>query len=239
MLDIRNDLPLTELRRQFADTGRVQIHDVLMANCAQRLSQLLLQRTEWGLAWQAGENGPNYQRSSDLRAGGAITPQSVQQSSYAAMQTGQYAFQFGSYPMLRGYLERWSPDCELDRLLEHINDQPFLDLIRHVTAIPELKKADAQATLYAPGHFLAEHDDSHVGQGWRVAYVLNLCAVEWKADWGGYLNFLDDAGNVVAGWKPRFNSLNLFKVPQRHHVTMVAPFAPVARIAITGWFRDQ
>jgi Rps23 Pro-64 3,4-dihydroxylase Tpa1-like proline 4-hydroxylase len=123
-------------------------------------------------------------------------------------------------------------------LIELINDEPFLDLARAVTGLAQLTKADGQATLFAQGQFLAAHDDSHVAEGWRVAYVLNLCALDWRPEWGGYLLFYDDEGDVVAGFRPRFNTLNLFLVPQRHAVTFVPPFAPVGRYAITGWFRD-
>jgi Rps23 Pro-64 3,4-dihydroxylase Tpa1-like proline 4-hydroxylase len=44
---------------------------------------------------------------------------------------------------------------------------------------------------------------------------------------------------VIEGYMPRFNTLNLFAVPQHHAVSFVPPFAPQGRIAISGWFRDQ
>src|SRR6185369_14944887 len=104
------------------------------------------------------------------------------------------------------------PDSPQDLHLEHINDEPFLNLVREITDIPELVKADAQATLYAPGHFLSQHNDSHIAEGRRVAYVLNFTAEDWRPDWGGYLLFYDEEGDVVAGYRPRFNALNLFEV---------------------------
>jgi Rps23 Pro-64 3,4-dihydroxylase Tpa1-like proline 4-hydroxylase len=113
-----------------------------------------------------------------------------------------------------------------------------MDLVRAITGTPELIKADAQATLYAPQQFLSVHNDEHASAGRRIAYVLNLCAEEWRPEWGGYLLFHDDDGDVIAGFRPRFNALNLFAVPQRHSVSFVAPFAAMARYAITGWFRD-
>ena len=102
-----------------------------------------------------------------------------------------------------------------------------MELVREVTGFPGLHKADAQGTLYRPGHFLALHDDSHVAEGWRVAYVLNMTAQDWRPEYGGYLMFYDEDGDVIAGFKPRFNALNLFAVPQKHNVTYVPPFAPV------------
>ena len=102
-----------------------------------------------------------------------------------------------------------------------------------------MKKADGQATLFGPQHFLGLHQDQQLEEGWRIAYVLNMTALEWRPDWGGYLLFFDDDGDVIEGYMPRFNTLNLFAVPQHHAVSFVPPFAPQGRIAISGWFRDQ
>jgi Rps23 Pro-64 3,4-dihydroxylase Tpa1-like proline 4-hydroxylase len=43
--------------------------------------------------------------------------------------------------------------------------------------------------------------------------------------------------DVTFGLSPRFNALHLFKVPQRHSVSLVAPFAGAPRLSITGWLR--
>ena len=141
--------------------------------------------------------------------------------------------------MLDAYLGRWAPGSPHDLLLEYLNAPEFLDLVREVTAMPELLKADAQATLFKPGQFLAEHDDLGGTEGRQIAYVLNMTAGDWRPDWGGLLLFFDEDGDVVTGFRPRWNALNLFEVPQRHNVTYVPPFSPVGRFAITGWFRDR
>ena len=236
---INPSLDRAALAAAFARDGVVQVRDVLTPEAASNILEVLTRDTPWGLAWQAGPEGPVALRAADLKQLAPAEAQRIGASTDAAIRGGDYAFRFAQYPMLEAYLGRWSPGSPHELLLEHLNDAPFLDLVRHVAAIPELVKADAQATLYAPGHFLAQHDDSHVGQGWRVAYVLNLCAVEWRADWGGYLQFFDEAGDVVRAFRPRFNALNLFLVPRAHAVSLVAPFAPEARFAITGWLRDR
>lgn len=219
--------------------GRVQVRDVLTSATAAEVGTLLSRGTPWGLGWQAGGDGPRNFRAAELARLSPAQRQAMTNDSTAAMAGGDYAFQFGQYPMLDAYLGHWDEGGPHDILIEHVNSPPFLDLVRDITGIRELIKADAQATLYAPGHFLALHNDSHVGEGWRVAYVLNFCAQEWRPDWGGYLNFFDEDGDVVCGYRPRFNALNLFAVPQSHAVSYVPPFAPVARFAITGWFRDR
>jgi SM-20-related protein len=236
---LNNALDSVKLAAEFRRFGRVQIHDALAADTAKWIATMLAQQTDWGVAWQSGEDGPQYHDAETVKAQSKAGLETIQSKTFGALQGSNYGFQFGSYPMLKAYLERWNPGSIQDFVFEHINDAPFMSLVRHITGISELKKADAQATLYAPNHFLAQHDDSHVGQGWRIAYVLNLCPVEWRPDWGGYLNFFDEEGDIIAGWRPRFNTLNLFRVPQLHHVSFVPPFAPAARFAITGWFRDR
>ena len=227
------------LAGRFRRDGRVQVRDVLTPAAAETIHDILSHATPWGIAWQAGDDGPHAVRESVLRADPTGQQQAIAAATNAAMQRGDYAFQFAQYPILDAYLGGWAPGSAHDLLLEHINSEDFLAFIREVTGIASIRKGDAQATLYAPGQFLALHTDSHVGEGWRVAYVLNFCREEWRPDWGGYLNFFDDDGDVVAGYRPRFNALNMFTVPRAHAVSYVPPFAPVGRFAVTGWFRDQ
>ncbi len=225
--------------RDFAATQRVQIRDFLTPEAARTIHGVLSRETPWGLAWRAGADGPHGLRRQDVAALGPERSQALTRQIAEAMHGRDYAFIYGQYQLLTANVEKWGEHEALELLMEHINDEPLMELVRAVTGIPQLIKADGQATLYGPNHFLALHDDSHVAEGWQIAYVMNFCAEDWRPDWGGYLQFYDDDGDVIAGFKPRFNTLNMFKVGQPHNVTYVPPFAPVGRYAITGWFRDR
>ncbi|MBD8524978.1 2OG-Fe(II) oxygenase [Pseudoxanthomonas sp. CAU 1598] len=111
--------------------------------------------------------------------------------------------------------------------------------MRELTGFTDIRKVDAQATRYLPGHFLTAHDDdgSPTGQIRRVAYVLSL-SERWHPDWGGLLNFYDgDSGQIQDTFVPAYNTLSLFTTPQYHAVSTVAPYAPLPRLSITGWLR--
>ena len=239
LFNINPDLDRQALARRFADEGRVQVRDVLTQQTANEIAKILVKQTPWGLSWQAGSNGPHHLRAQQLEKLGPSDGAAMGEALRTAIQGDQYAFAYAAYPIVDSYLEQWDPGNPLDLLLEHVNDDPFLELLRDITAIPELVKADAQATLYRPGQFLSMHSDSHKAEGWRIAYVLNFTTVDWRPDWGGYLLFFDEGGDVIGGYRPRFNSLNLFAVPKWHAVSYVPPFAPMARYAITGWARDR
>lgn len=117
-----------------------------------------------------------------------------------------------------------------------LNSAAFLGFIRTLTGDPRPNYVDAQATRYEAGHYLTEHDDLKPESGRLYAYVLNLTP-KWRTDWGGLLTFIDEDGHVAEAYSPAWNALNLFRVPQSHAVSCVAPFAGAPRLSITGWVR--
>lgn len=243
LFEINPVLDRSAYARRFAERSRVQVRDVLTRETAEEVASILRRGTRWGLASRSGDGEarpPQSLRAHDLAApDGAQRANAALQAAHNASAKGDYAFRFAHYPMVDAMLQGWEPGGPHELLLEYLNAPDFLELVREVTGIEGLVKADGQATLYAPNHYLGRHIDSHVAEGWKIAYVLNFSPDDWHPDWGGYLLFLDDDGDVIEGFRPRFNALNLFAVPQSHQVSYVPPFAPIGRLAITGWLRDR
>ena len=121
---------------------------------------------------------------------------------------------------------------------DFLNSDDFLGLMRQVTGEKRIALADSQLTRFRRGHFLTEHDDELAGKNRYYAYVLNLTPV-WRIDWGGLLAFHGEDGNVAEAFTPRFNALNLLRVPSAHSVTQVALSAGANRLSITGWLRGK
>ena len=124
----------------------------------------------------------------------------------------------------------------LATLFRAINAPPFLDAMRAVLDAPDIRFADGQLTRYRAGHFLTTHDDGIEGKNRVAAFVLTL-SEGWQDDWGGVLEFSTRDGHDLARFVPRGNTLSLFKVPQPHEVTPVAPQVNAHRISVTGWLR--
>lgn len=226
-----------QLHAEFRQRGRVVIPEILQPEAAQRLHRCLATEVPWTLAYVDADSGSTTVPAGDLAELDAEGRQRIERS---LAQTGERQFQFlyNSYMMLPAYLEGRDRGLVLHRLTEWLNSGAFLGLVREVTGVQAVIKADAQATRYRAGHFLRLHTDEEPDSGREVAYVLNL-TTHWRADWGGLLCFLDPEGNVVETIMPRFNSLCLFRVPQDHLVTYVAPYARGDRYAITGWARSR
>ena len=119
-----------------------------------------------------------------------------------------------------------------------VNSEGFLRFVKTLTGDERAVCADAMITRYLPGHFLTAHDDEAEEGARLYAYVLSLTP-GWRADWGGLLLFLDDLDHVEEGYVPAFNALNIFRVPQRHAVSFVTPFAQGPRLSVTGWIRSR
>lgn len=240
LFEINTDIDRVASAETYRNAGRVQVRNVLTAETAIEIRHILLDEMRWGMAVGEGVAKPISVRSEEIAtSNGAARVNRAAAGAHAASQRGEYAFRFAHYPIVDALNQRWEPGGVHELLLEHLNAEEFLTLARDVTGIHELCRADAQATLFAANHYLGRHIDSHVAEGWRVAYVLNLTIDDWHPDWGGYLLFLDEDGDIATGIRPRFNSLNLFAVPQSHSVSYVPPFAPKGRLALTGWLSDR
>jgi Rps23 Pro-64 3,4-dihydroxylase Tpa1-like proline 4-hydroxylase len=230
---LNDAIDIAGARAALARDGRVQVADYLQPDAAERLRQCLDQEVPWMLALRDGE-GP---RTIAHETYAAMAPDKVATLLHDVADSargGGYRFAYDSYMMVRAYQEGRDPGLLLHRVLELFNSVQYLDFARALTGDDGVRRINAQATRYRRGHFLREHTDIDSAEGRRFAYVLNLSR-DWRADWGGLLQFIDEDGRVVDTFLPRWNSLSLFKVPAGHAVSLVAPWADDDRLAITGW----
>ena len=231
---ISPDLDVALCATVFARARRLHIPDFLTPASAEALHRALRDFGDWRLTVNERE------QVWDLPAVEVAALSGGQQSALNAQlhRSAEDGFQF-VYKTARLSERGEIPDGHpLAAAVALLNSPEFLDLARAITGDAEIAFADAQATCYEAGHFLTRHDDAVAGKNRRAAYVLNLTPA-WRAEWGGVLEFLDADGHVAEGYVPSFNALNLFAVPQLHHVSHIAPFARGPRLSITGWLRTR
>lgn len=222
--------------RVFAAHVRIHIPDALDETSAMTLNAAMNAAANWALVVNSGDEVFDI-KPEDRAAQG---PEFDARLAGLAAQGGRGAFQF-IFESIR-LSEAGEPyegePAELRALTRFLNSEAFLGFARKVTGDPSIAYCDAQATRYRPGHFLTAHDDKVEAKKRRAAFVLNLTP-RWKADWGGLLNFIDEDGHIAEGYTPAWNALNLFRVPQLHHVSYVNPLAGEDRLSITGWLRAR
>lgn len=230
---IAPDLDLTAAAERLARTGRVRLHGIL----GQGASQIHAAMTDPAMVWNRAIRNP-YNADVPVAVFENEPPEEQARLVGMAHQEATDGFQFIFDRLRLGQARGMglAVPPPLYDLHAGFNGPEWLDFARRLTGDDRIAYADAQATRYLPGHFLNSHTDEHEGAGRLYAYVLNVSPV-WRAEWGGLLMFMDDEGRVIETFTPQFDTLNVFRVPALHAVSMVAPFAGAPRYSITGWWR--
>jgi len=225
------------LAAEFRRERRLQIPAFLRHDGALALFRALSESDQWRLAINQGEQVTDW--SASERAGWGAPELAAQEDKVIAGARAGFQFRYETIrlPDYGAAVGQQAPPL-LAELVSFLSAPPALELLRAVTGEDEVAFVDGHASRYSAGHFLSAHDDSNQGMGRRAAYVLNLTPI-WQPDWGGILQFFDDRANVLRGFAPSFNTLNLFAVPQPHSVSWVTPIAAAARYAVTGWLRTS
>ena len=231
---INNDLLLEPWRARLRAHGRVQIPGFLQEPSALRLHQCLSEEVPWETA----------QRSDAVLAEGqdrSPPPGSAEDEAALAATCLRaregFEFYFDRYRMIDARRDGTDPQLVLYAVVDFLNSPQFLEFARQLTGDPAIRMVSAIGVRYRAGHFLRAHNDLANDEDRAFAYVINLSR-QWSPDWGGLLHFLDpEQRRVVDTFTPLWNSLSLFRVPQPHVVSLVAPWAGSARYSITGWFR--
>ncbi|MDL1861153.1 hypothetical protein FBR04_09005 [Betaproteobacteria bacterium PRO7] len=230
---LNRTLEIESPKARFGAKRRVQIDAILEAPAAELVGECLTREVSWEYV---------YRRRGEVvtvpeQALAAMTPAERARVADEVLQGASAGFQFNywKFSMVDAYRKGQIPSA-LRALLESLASAETIAMVREITGCADIRRVDAQATMYRPGNFLTAHTDQQHGEHHRrAAYVIQLSR-DWQADWGGLLHFFDAQGAVLDTFVPGFNRMSLFAVPQPHAVSMVTPFAGSVRYAITGWF---
>lgn len=221
------------LQKQFAQRGRVEIDDLLVPGQAEAFRADLSRREDWTLVMNAGEKVYELTRA----AQNALDTTQRAQLHHHIVNAARKGFQY-RYETIR------APDggdaAAIDpvaRFVAFLSSAAVIERFNYIMN-GDGDFADGQATRYAEGHFLTQHDDDVKGKRRLAAYVLSLTPA-WQAEWGGLLMFHGPDGHIEEAFVPKMGALRLFAVPQPHSVSYVTPFAPEPRLSVTGWLRSR
>ena len=234
MFEINPNLDLATLSERYQRTTRVHVADFMTPASAETLHSKLAASKDWAFVFNRGN------RHFELTAENAarMPREAREQMQRDIYENARDGFQL-AYEVLNVTKKQDTPltdDPVLRGLHAFMNGPAFIGFMRELTGEERANWCDVTATRYRPGHFCEVHDDKADDGERLAAFVLNVTP-RWRADWGGLLLFLDDAGHIREGFTPAFNAINVFKAPQPHAVSAVAPFAGGHRLSITGWLR--
>ncbi|MEE8295372.1 MAG: 2OG-Fe(II) oxygenase family protein [Sphingomonadales bacterium] len=227
-------LDVSQLKVSFEKNLRLHIPGIINEEAANGIHNSLKNEIGWNLAYNDDE-GQKDLYARDQQNMPSAERQAFHQKIMARARTGTFQYLYGSFAVGDAYKEGLIKDMFVARFFEFVNTPEMINLISDITGIKGIKRANMQATAYGPGHFLTDHNDFDPEKDRKVAFVFNMTK-DWKAEWGGILQFLEEDGFSESGLIPTFNALNIFQVPQRHIVSQVSTYAPKVRFGLTGWF---
>jgi SM-20-related protein len=230
---INNDLNFDGYRIDLAKNTRVQIPNFLQLDAAELLRSCLQSEVPWTLAERSDGTSKTISAADYSAMDEQVRAENLRNAYHRAKTEFQFVYE--SYMMVKAAMEGRDPTLMLHAILEFLNSEEFIAFARWLVNDQKITHVSAQATRYRPGHFLTRHEDKDKNEDRAYAYVIGLTK-NWRADWGGLLQFENDQGEVTQTLMPLWNSISLFKVPQSHIVSLVSPFANEDRLAITGWF---
>jgi len=226
-------LDLQGLRERFDATGRVQVKDAFSDDTAGRLHQCLSQETPWMLAFNEGET-PRYLSRQEMDEMSDAQKANMMQNIFSNASK-QFQYAYSDFPVSGTINDPNQPNQYTHDVLRFLNGQTFQDMIKKVTGLEGKFAVDGHATCFQSGHFLTIHNDTDADDRREIAYVINMTPT-WRSDWGAHLMFYDDEFNIVETFAPKYNTINMFRIPQAHAVSFVPPFCPQKRFGMTGWF---
>ncbi len=226
------DLDVAALARTYAATSRVRVDGLLAPEGLAEFYDNLDTRDDWWHLMRTADGIIELDRAARARMSAKRRAALDAEVHEIARRGFQYR-----YEGLRVPDDDDDADVDpLDAFADLMSSEPMLDMLRTITGATALAFTDGQATAYGPGDFLTCHDDDVKGKNRLAAYVFGMTP-GWRTEYGGLLLFHAPDGGSVTGHVPRFNTLDLFAVPQLHSVSMVTPAAPGRRYAVTGWLR--
>ncbi len=229
---INRELDVAALARTYEADGRVRVENLLEEGPLELLDYFQRSRD-----WIHVINTEKGVLELDREDKAAMTPEEWSAIEAQAHERARHGFQY-RYEALR-VPEQHELGDERDLVAEFarlMGSTAMVDLLRAITGTSGLAFTDGQATAYGHGDFLTGHDDDVAGKGRIAAYVYGLTP-GWRIEWGGLLLFHGERERSAAALAPRFNTLDLFAVPQQHSVSLVTPAAAHRRFAVTGWLR--
>lgn len=233
-MQLNEQLAAKDWAGHYQAKGRVHIPNLLSDEAAAQVHHSLAQQEKWNLVFQRN----NVHTDIDADSVTLWNDQQTADFNDIVHSQAERDFQYlnKAIPIYDVYHKQLLPGHFFNTLFEFLNCEEFLGFCRRVTNESDIGFADAQATCYSAGHFLNAHDDNVYGKDRVAAYVLNMTP-RWDTNWGGALQFISDDGHIEEAYSPKFNALNIFKVPKSHSVSYVAPFASESRFSVTGWLR--
>lgn len=225
------------LAKEFKANNYVQVGNAFEENSAENIYFALRNEVFWLWSFN-NKKGIQRKTGNDLKK---MSPTEQGQMMKDLYINAQENFQFIHYtvPLFdkKVMANKMLVESEIHQIFKFLKSKKMSSFIQDITGLAEVKLADAECFWFQRDHFHSSHKSRGKGKKRRICFELNVTK-DFKADWGGMLQMLDDDGHILKGYRPSFNKLNIYDSEQKNSISFVAPFSGEPRLSINGWFDE-
>lgn len=225
---LNDKLKTAAYTKEFKAKGRVRVPGVLSAEGADALYAAIRDNCVWNIRYR--KDGESTTLSGqELQSRIQRRQRELMERIYTGAQNG-YQHLYFVCPLSSPLPDGSDPLAEAKAFFD---SDEFLEVLRKVTGVKKGALLDVLARWTNRDHFETDNAEALDGQDKKFVFTLDL-APNWRGDWGGHLNFLDDDGAEEERWAPGYNSLDIYTVPARTSISYVTPFVGEFRLAVCG-----
>ncbi len=230
------DRDLPDLAARLKREGHLRVENALPPASAQALNHELSTTSLWNRSFHQGGT-ERHIHAEELARLSPAQRTAIERFALIGPDDG-FFFLHDAIRIAESGEERLRRGLLIDRLVETINQERNIAILRRITGEPEIRYYKADATRYNQGDFCGLHSDMAHDKN-RIAAVIFYLSERWVANWGGLLMFHDEQGDIWRALTPRFNAMHMLKVPQQHSVSQVSQLAPFPRYSVAGWLYSE
>jgi SM-20-related protein len=233
---INSNINPDKLRETFRKARRLRITEFLLPAGAEALYHYLDERAEWSSFLV--NKGRMYELPPEIRRNySAQEEQRLINLAHGSARDGGVAYIYdATRPFSPEVPVRAQDPSILARFADFANSLVFLEFIRRLSGIEEIDMIEVQGMRFSPGNFITFRGAAPFldrARRQHAFYSYHLTP-EWKAEWGGLLEFRGTEGRSIEGYVPCFNCLDIFAFPQGHWLSVVSPFAGASSYSVWG-----
>lgn len=231
-IKINSKLKTENLKKDFQAKGRIQVADFLDTKDADTLHDLVAGCKLYKFKYNEGEK-ETWVDPGEIKNMPETKLQDMGNKIYNAAMNRDFQYNHYSVPLTNEKLSAKEALAPFKDVMAFLNGKDMKAFIKGLAG-EAYKDAIAEAIWHKTDSFQTTGDGSHKGENRVLGFSLDLSR-DWDVDWGGNRLFRGKKGDVEDLYPSLFNSLTLFKVPQKQSLSLITGYSKGLRLSISGW----
>lgn len=231
-IKINSKLKTETLKKDFQAKGRIQIADFLDSKNADSLHDMVAGCQLYKFKYNDGDEEiwidpvklKNFPEPKLQEMGNTI---------FTNAMNRDFQYNYYACPLTEEKLSSKEALAPFKEVMAFLNSADMKAFIKALSG-DSFKDASAEAIWHKTDSFQTTGEGTRKGEKRLFGFALDLSR-DWDVDWGGNRFFREENGEIADLFPSLFNSLTLFRVPQKQSLSMITGYSKGLRLSISGW----